>query len=30
MSGEGHIFPVVMEIIIIVKSFNTFEGLRGN
>ena len=30
MLGGGHIFPVVMEIIMIVKSFNTFEGLRGN
>lgn len=27
MLGVGHIFPVVMEIIIIV---NTFKGLRGN
>ena len=30
MLGEGHIFPVVMEIIMIAKSFNTLEGLRGN
>ena len=30
MLGGGHIFTVVMEIIIIVKSFNTFKGLRGN
>ena len=30
MLGGGHIFPVVMEIIMIVKSFNTLEGLRGN